>query len=650
MKRKLVRLMLIGITAIALTGCANLQEVIPPTPDEQIEEYDDEDSEDDDAEEDADDNDSSEIEDETEPVVKYILSRTPQSETFYYYNGDSLKMVDRMELAKETGTLDSDKYRIYSDYEYTMSALVGEGDGFLFFMDRIVVEFGNTSRAIVYAVREDDHKIYDVWQGSTDGRLESCEYYNGCMYIDYILGYDDSYNSLGEAVACYRYDEKSDSFVEEDIDPGLDSIINTINDSGAHLRVSGNLCSAHVYDDCDYLPAVLDGELILVNSNGKVHRIDGMSDAYSAYYDREHIFTIIMDYETYEGKAYVYDIRTDELTEVSDERGAGSLLGKCGTKYYFSVSDSEIYGITHNSIYEYDSDTGELNFIYDKTSVPGSSIIPGVEGFTVTEKSIYYIDFHDGDIIWKTVSLANPATPTIDLDLDREKRFDYGTFGYVSTSISCPDCSTDLIQAYSEYLILDGSISDHADVINEYLMGKAEEFNEIETTSYTIDTPCEDHQAHPTWYRVTNDYYVSDIDIICDNYLTVNMTGYWYGGGAHGMPYRGQYLFDLTTGEAKSFTDFYEGTESEFKSLVAEKTKEDFLGYDLENYGSPYFSADADEIYDEAYEYASLDGGTIEFTSDGIIFYYPPYEMGPYASGFIDIFISYEELLGRATL
>ncbi len=640
--------MLIGITALALAGCANLSEVIPPDRDEEVEETDkDEDEEKDD---DEDDNDVTAADEEPEADNSFILARTPHSDVFYVCDDESITRIDRKELAEDTHTEGSDQYRLYSEEEYMMSILVGEGDGFLFFKDTVVVEFGSTARSVVYAVSEKDHKIYDIWQGSTDGMLDGCEFYNGRIYIDYIIGYDDSYKMLGEDIICYKYDKKSDSFVEEEPDASLESIVKTANDRGARIRRSENLCFAHMYDDCGYLPAVLDGELVLINPDKTLHHTSGLEEAYSAYYDSNHIFSIQRDYETYEGKAYVYDIASDELTEISDERGAESLLGKSGNKYYFSVSDPEVYGIGHNYIYEYDSDTGELNFIYDKTSIPGSSIIPGVEGFTVTEKNIYYIDFHDGDIIWKTVTLANPATPTVDLDLDREKRFDYGTFGYVSTSISCPDCGTDLIQAYSEYLILDGSISDHADVINEYLMGKAEEFNEIETTSYTIDTPCEDHQAHPTWYRVTNDYYVSDIDIICDNYLTVNMTGYWYGGGAHGMPYRGQYLFDLTTGEAKSFTDFYEGTEAEFKSLVAEKTKEDFLGYDLENYGSPYFSGDADVIYDDAYKYASLDGGTIEFTSDGIIFYYPPYEMGSYASGFIDIFISYDELLGRDSL
>ena len=86
----------------------------------------------------------------------------------------------------------------------------------------------------------------------------------------------------------------------------------------------------------------------------------------------------------------------------------------------------------------------------------------------------------------------------------------------------------------------------------------------------------------------------------------------------------------------------------DFKALVAYKTKEDFLSYS--DGGSPYFSGDADEIFNQAYESASLERGTVDFAEDGIYYYYPPYEMGPYAAGYIDVFITYEELLGREDL
>ncbi|MBQ2100837.1 MAG: DUF3298 domain-containing protein, partial [Lachnospiraceae bacterium] len=85
------------------------------------------------------------------------------------------------------------------------------------------------------------------------------------------------------------------------------------------------------------------------------------------------------------------------------------------------------------------------------------------------------------------------------------------------------------------------------------------------------------------------------------------------------------------------------------KKLVATKTQADFLSYDEDM--NPYYGGeDADSIYQKAYEYASLDASLITFEETGIYVIYSPYDMGPYASGFINIFISYEELLGRTQL
>ena len=197
--------------------------------------------------------------------------------------------------------------------------------------------------------------------------------------------------------------------------------------------------------------------------------------------------------------------------------------------------------------------------------------------------------------------------------------------------------------------MLDGKYSKNADKINaalEEILNSELSYSNEGDEYWSSD--CSEHQEHPEWYTITDDYTVSAVRIINNKYLAVDMGGYWYAGGAHGMPLRAQHMFDLETGEEKTIVDFYTLSNDDFKALVAYKTKEDFLSYtDGE---SPYFAADADTVFDQAYEYADLDGGTVDFAEDGIYYYYPPYEMGPYAAGYIDVFISYEELLGRKDL
>ena len=105
------------------------------------------------------------------------------------------------------------------------------------------------------------------------------------------------------------------------------------------------------------------------------------------------------------------------------------------------------------------------------------------------------------------------------------------------------------------------------------------------------------------------------------------------------MPGKDQYVFDLQTGKRMEMKDFYSGSEEDFKKLVAEKTKEDYLET---NDGYKYFATDADEAYDTAYEYVSLNG-TVFFKEDCVIYSFAPYDMGPFASGYIDIKLPIEE-------
>ena len=112
------------------------------------------------------------------------------------------------------------------------------------------------------------------------------------------------------------------------------------------------------------------------------------------------------------------------------------------------------------------------------------------------------------------------------------------------------------------------------------------------------------------------------------------------------MPSRGPFFFDLTTGQRLGIKDFYKGTEEEFKDLIASKVKED---YEKEGKDYYYFAESADEAYTQAYESAALDDRAV-FTEDGLDFLFYPYDIGPYASGFITMHVPYEELLGRSTL
>jgi hypothetical protein len=166
--------------------------------------------------------------------------------------------------------------------------------------------------------------------------------------------------------------------------------------------------------------------------------------------------------------------------------------------------------------------------------------------------------------------------------------------------------------------------------------------------AYAPESPedeCEYHQEDPDMYCETDSYTVDNVTIINNQFLIVDSDSYWYGGGAHGMPGRGERIFDLTTGTEYTFADFYKGTEEELKTLVAEKVMADY-----ENNPDRFFAASPEEAYQQAYDSVSIEYANIQFTEDKVYFYFYPYDLGSYAEGFMDFEFTYQEMFGTSTL
>ncbi len=168
--------------------------------------------------------------------------------------------------------------------------------------------------------------------------------------------------------------------------------------------------------------------------------------------------------------------------------------------------------------------------------------------------------------------------------------FKYGNVDYVSAVYNCPYCGTPLEKLYAEYFILSKDYSENADKINSILKQQKVYTAENFGSNYeeVSEDDCEYHKQYPREYCETNEYKVSEINIIDERYLTVFVSGYWYGG-AHGYPSRDEYLFDLKSGDQLWLSDFYIGSEDDFRKLIAGKVKEDYERYENESgIYSPY--------------------------------------------------------------
>ena len=119
---------------------------------------------------------------------------------------------------------------------------------------------------------------------------------------------------------------------------------------------------------------------------------------------------------------------------------------------------------------------------------------------------------------------------------------------------------------------------------------------------------------------------------------------YDYYGGAHGMQFNEHHLFDLNSGNELKLADLCDMNDDTFKNLIAMKTVADWKEDDSQYYESYEYNPDyANELFDSVREYASKDMA-VGFTETGIVVEYTPYQYGPYASGYIYVPVSYEEL------
>lgn len=327
-----------------------------------------------------------------------------------------------------------------------------------------------------------------------------------------------------------------------------------------------------------------------------------------------------------------------------------SVLGFKDGVLYWAKEDSYNFGVEPFTISGYNLNNGETVEIAVVQKHPGMDdiFVPGVSGFTIGETGIYFLADDREKTGWYKASLnSNYAyeTKSLDITVKEYEVFDYGTVGYLNDTICCPYCGEKVVQVYREFFQVNEDITPQAEAINDYLFQDAGfALDASKDSSYipTDDSSCEEHGHYYT--LETDETGVSQVFFLGDSYMVIDMDGYWYGGGAHGYPTNFQYLFDLQTGKEVSFLDFYNGTEEELKTLAATKAKEDCEKSVQEDGYSMYYTDDPDSVYSDAYEYVTLDNNHMVFGKECMFLTFPPYEIGPYASGYIIVEISYEEL------
>lgn len=127
----------------------------------------------------------------------------------------------------------------------------------------------------------------------------------------------------------------------------------------------------------------------------------------------------------------------------------------------------------------------------------------------------------------------------------------------------------------------------------------------------------------------------SEISYFDGHYISFYQSEDDYQGGAHGMLYRIGYTFDLQTGARLVLEDVIADNEEELKDIVAGYFEKAIQ----ENPEPGYYWSDA---LDTVREWTDLES-SFYLTEKGIRIYFAPYILAPFAAGFQEVTIPYEE-------
>ena len=343
---------------------------------------------------------------------------------------------------------------------------------------------------------------------------------------------------------------------------------------------------------------------------------------------------------------YVVDAKTMEKRLIMEEYGI-SVLDMDEEAVYVCRMEEGVRERGHDDIYTYiriSLETGEQTELFSQESIRSwwGSTSPDYEmPFTLQGEYMYYMGMRDYGMYLMRRSIADPSQE----ERVGEALWDVGiaAVGTIETYYE-PIHSRTYPEAVLTITDLERlSVSERfpgADRINQYLLDyqeqiilgekeKAEEYEEYLKDWYK-ENPPEGEVSVRAWGYIGQ---VSEIVYLDDHYLSFVQYGYDDWGGAHGMPYRTGFTFDLNTGERLSLTDVIGNSEEELKKIVTA-----YFAEDINAFPQGYW----EDAVSTVTKYTTLESD-FYLTKDGICFYFAPYYLSSYAAGFQSEVIPYEE-------
>lgn len=163
--------------------------------------------------------------------------------------------------------------------------------------------------------------------------------------------------------------------------------------------------------------------------------------------------------------------------------------------------------------------------------------------------------------------------------------------------------------------------------------------------AYTIDSAVAAfRKLHQEWIEeapasAVGNFAAECIDSVLfqtENYLTLQLNGYTYTGGAHGLPQTAVQTFAISSGKPLGWADLVTDSLS-LQTLAEQKFRQERAEiFEPDEEGNPGFEFDDTFVFKLPDQYGLI--------AEGILLFYNYYEVAPYALGSTALMISHEEL------
>ena len=386
------------------------------------------------------------------------------------------------------------------------------------------------------------------------------------------------------------------------------------------------------------------GHLLLVNEDRQLVKVEpetGVetvvgSSGYIGASNRDSLLTV--KYEEGNTRLYLIDGTSLQSKLLTECGGDADILGMDAEYVYTRVTKWPEQGAEQYIFYRALLSTGEMEELFTLTETDAmwqeECFYPYMAEITIRGHYIYYTGVRDYKLYLMRRDMDHPGKE----EAVGEAYYDSGISHvgrvekYSEKAYSRPEPGVLLSETDVDRLVLDERFPG-AGEINRYLKQVQEEgiayekmvIQRLEDMDGSVPEPS--HPAYSYSGRVSEIFYHDG------TYISFYLSEYDYQGGAHGMPYRTGYTFDLQTGKLLVLEDIIDNSKEELRDIIT-----GYYAAMVERNPAAYW-VDAVSCVRETGGY---DTG-FYLTGDGIRFYYPPYALACFAAGFQEVTIPYRE-------